>query len=237
MSPMLFPFLKPDKRKTLILGICFLSFLSRPAWSEDCSGPTQVKKTTAHYKVDLLFPTLPDLDLNCEVRRDLETDLDEFEKLPNPPTGTHARLREYVGRYQLFQSALGTGSVLISLNKSTGESHPMQYTRTYSYDTTTGKKLFFLDLFKPQSDWHKALWPFVKKTVWPLNRDKKWIAQGTGPDPQNYSRFTLDSLTLILYFEPYAVAPYKAGTIRVKVPLDKIKRVLATSFAQKLKAF
>jgi hypothetical protein len=237
MSPMLFPFLRPNKQKTFSLGFFALLFLFHPAWAEDCSGPTQVKKTTANYKVDLLFPTLPDLDLNCEVRRDLETDLDEFEKLPNPPAGTHVHPREYVGRYQLFQSALGTGSVLINLYKNTGGDHPMQYTRTYSYDTATGKKLFFLDLFKTQSDWHKALWPFVKKTVWPLNRDKKWIAQGAGPDPQNYSRFTLDSLTLVLYFEPYAVAPYKAGTIRVKVPLEKIKRILATSFAQKLKTF
>jgi hypothetical protein len=85
-------------------------------------------------------------------------------------------------------------------------------------------------------DWQAALWPFVKKTIWPLNRDKDWIKKGTSADPSNYSRFILKGRNLVIYFEPYAVAPYSAGTIQVKIPLQNIIGVLAPSFAQRLSA-
>lgn len=46
-----------------------------------------------------------------------------------------------------------------------------------------------------------------------------WVKNGSAPKAENYSAFTSDGKTLIIYFAPYQVAPWAAGIVTVKISL------------------
>ncbi len=49
--------------------------------------------------------------------------------------------------------------------------------------------------------------------------DIQWIQEGTEPETENYRAFTFDGRTLTVFFNPYQVAPYASGIIKIEVEL------------------
>ncbi len=50
------------------------------------------------------------------------------------------------------------------------------------------------------------------------------VEPGTAPVAENFKLFLLNDQGLTLFFEPYQVAAWADGTIRLNIPLDKLKR-------------
>ena len=48
-----------------------------------------------------------------------------------------------------------------------------------------------------------------------------WIAQGTEPSADKFDVFTYDGKKLVIYFAPYAVAPYANGIQKVEIAVKK----------------
>lgn len=50
------------------------------------------------------------------------------------------------------------------------------------------------------------------------------VESGTEPEESNFKVFLLDNDGIILYFEPYQVAPWSEGVITMRIPLRKLEK-------------
>jgi hypothetical protein len=57
--------------------------------------------------------------------------------------------------------------------------------------------------------------------------DPSWIEEGAGPNGDNFARWALVEEGLILFFDPYQVAPYAAGPQVVTIPRAALAGVAA----------
>ncbi len=119
---------------------------------------------------------------------------------------------------------------LLELQKSAydfpfGAAHGMPIMEYVHVDTRTGAFYQLEDLFKDGSDYVKVLGEILKKQiadhgeemgVWPDSY------KGIKPDQP----FFLSSEALMLYFEPYEIAPYAAGFPTFTVPFAEISHII-----------
>jgi hypothetical protein len=95
-----------------------------------------------------------------------------------------------------------------------GAAHPGHYAITVVWDGQTGRALTHEDLFRRGSGWEEVL---SRASIAALEgelgdmADPDWIAEGAGPLAENFSRWALVEEGLVLFFDPYQVAPYAAG--------------------------
>lgn len=52
---------------------------------------------------------------------------------------------------------------------------------------------------------------------------EEWINSGLEKDSNNYNNFIITPDSFVVYFNPYTIAPYVAGIIEIKIPLEYIK--------------
>ena len=50
--------------------------------------------------------------------------------------------------------------------------------------------------------------------------------EGFAPNDDNYSNWIIDGQTLRIYFPPYQVAAYAAGSFEVSIPLSQLRDIL-----------
>ena len=109
-----------------------------------------------------------------------------------------------------------------------GAAHPGHYAITIVWDAERGRALKLRDVFRARSDWTEVL---SRESIATLERDlgemadPAWIAEGAGPLPQNFSRWGLVEEGLVLFFDPYQVAPYAAGPQIVTIPRAALAEV------------
>ena len=60
--------------------------------------------------------------------------------------------------------------------------------------------------------------------------NEEMLENGTSKDLANFSRFMLAPRDLVIFFEPYAVAPYAAGVQVVSIPLTRLGALLKPEF-------
>ncbi len=102
-----------------------------------------------------------------------------------------------------------------------GAAHPGHYAITVVWDAERGRALTTRDLFPATAEWEQV----VSREVIPILErdlgdmaDSSWIQEGAGPRAENFSRWALVEEGLIVFFDPYQVAPYAAGPQAVTIP-------------------
>ncbi len=134
------------------------------------------------------------------------------------------------GGYQLSQITPDRLSLEMNyLAELSGAAHPNNFTKTINYDLARERTLEITDIIGNSPADLTRLAGFAKADlIEQFNNDDslaEWIEEGTAPLPENYRKFTLTNDSLILIFDPYVVAPYAAGVVRVTVPLSALDQV------------
>lgn len=113
----------------------------------------------------------------------------------------------------------------IAYNYPFGAAHGMPV-REYSHiDARTGAFYQLKDLFKDGSDYVKVLGGIVKKQIEEHGKEMGvWQDSYKGIKPDQ--PFYLSADALILYFEPYEIAPYAAGFPEFTVPFADVRDVI-----------
>jgi len=115
-----------------------------------------------------------------------------------------------------------------------GGAHPNSYTRTFTYDVKSGKRLQLRELFKSNTNYLKPISDYcieaLKKQMRDVENgiepDEKWIKEGAGPKDENYGNWSVSKKGLVVTFDPYQVAPYAAGPQVVVVPYKILKDIV-----------
>jgi hypothetical protein len=112
---------------------------------------------------------------------------------------------------------------------STGAAHPASFIEVLNYDLRSGGTLTlqeFLDGLQPAAGYLTRLGTYVKQElVEQMGGTPDALAlinQGAAPTLQNYERFNLGRNGLIVFFDPYQVAPFAAGTPEAHVPYEHL---------------
>ncbi|MBP3730705.1 MAG: DUF3298 domain-containing protein [Mailhella sp.] len=80
------------------------------------------------------------------------------------------------------------------------------------------------DLFRDPRAAIEIFSEFSREELTRRGLDPSMVEAGTVPVPENFLVFLLDDDGILLFFEPYQVAPWADGTIRLHIPLDRLKK-------------
>ncbi len=111
-----------------------------------------------------------------------------------------------------------------------GAAHPNSYSETFNYDLKNGRQLKLADLFKPGTKYLQAIANYciadLKKQATEKGLTSEDIEKGAAAKADNYQGWTITKRGLGIYFDPYQVGPYAAGTQFVLVPYSDLKDLI-----------
>lgn len=127
----------------------------------------------------------------------------------------------------------GWRTLLFTLYTYTGGAHGMTTSHSLIYRPESGAALTLEDVFLPGTDILALLQPLVREALNAQLGDMAlpdFIEPGTAA-LDAFRTFTLSAEGVTFLFDPYAVAPYAAGTQQVLVPWSALAPALAGEFA------
>lgn len=116
-----------------------------------------------------------------------------------------------------------------------GMAHPNNYSKVFNFDPVNNKEIIISDVFKTNSDYLNILSKYCREYLY-INLEPQWfdiknmIDEGTAPSENNFKNFTINKDSLTIIFDPYQVAPYAAGTQKIKIPFSELQGILSTKF-------
>lgn len=117
-------------------------------------------------------------------------------------------------------------SVIFTTYSYAGGAHPNSAFRTFHFLLPDGYQAELAELFTPRgiariSDISMA--QLRRNLSGPGGMaDGDWIRNGAGANARNFANFVLHPRELAIYFEPYQVAAYAAGSQEVQIPLSRL---------------
>lgn len=130
--------------------------------------------------------------------------------------------------------------ISISFMNSTyeGGAHPNSHSQTINFDLQTGREIKLSDLFKPNSNYLKAISDYsikaLKKKTGEMS-DDEWIATGAGAKAENFDSWNIKRTGILINFDPYQVAAYAAGPQDVFIPFEILKNILKPEWVSRTK--
>ncbi len=123
--------------------------------------------------------------------------------------------------YEIFRNDLRFVSLAQKIYQYTGGAHGNSWLTASTVHLQSGKSLQLTDLFVDGADFA----PRLSETVRRAGAARKlplWGFKGIGPD----SPFYLSDEGVVLFFQPYEVAPYSEGIVRILVPYGDISDIM-----------
>lgn len=108
-----------------------------------------------------------------------------------------------------------------------GAAHPSPSSAVVNYSFDRGQVLSLADLFAPGADYLKVISDYCIQDL--QGKDFFNFPEGADPKAENYRVWNLTSDGLLITFDPYQVAPYAAGFVRVTIPYTVLQPYLDPS--------
>jgi hypothetical protein len=122
-------------------------------------------------------------------------------------------------------------SYRFDIYEDTGGAHPNVYYKTFVFDRRS-KEVPLSALFMPGSDYLTILSRKATASITEELQNRRGgthdplFAEGLAPKEDNFQNFVLDGETLRLFFPPYQVASYAAGTFEVSIPFSDLQDII-----------
>lgn len=107
-----------------------------------------------------------------------------------------------------------------------GAAHPTSFTRVINFDPRTGSNLALSALFRPDVDYLGEIATYCTDVL--RRRDVLVFPEGAAPLEENYANWNISRTHLVITFDVYQVAPYAAGEQECRIPLRRLRSLLAT---------
>lgn len=131
--------------------------------------------------------------------------------------------------YEEYEHGAALRSIVFLTSEYTGGAHPNSYYASVTVDTIADRELTLADdIFQPGVDAIAVLQPLVVAQLVEQQgeyADLEWISDGTDSF-EDYTAWAINAGTLELFFAPYQVAAYAAGSFQVSIPVDALTGVI-----------
>ncbi|WP_315116953.1 PdaC/SigV domain-containing protein [uncultured Clostridium sp.] len=118
-------------------------------------------------------------------------------------------------------------SLTVLYNQYTGGAHGNYNVTPYNIDLTTGKELYLKDIFKSGVDYKKIINAEVNKLIKERNKDNANCSILGFDGIKEDQSFYIEKDRLVIYFQPYEIAPYALGVVKFEIPYSLIKNYIS----------
>lgn len=204
------------------------------------------KSSEKAYDIDIEYPVLSSVNVQssvkemnsrinsylAQVKSEFMENANEMSKY-NTETDVKSSL---VMKYKVYGPVHGVETVAFDVSDyNAGAAHPNSYVRTLNFSTKTGKEISLTDMCADSSSCLSKLAPMyqaeLKNKLLGMSMDYGDTAiDGSAARAGNYQVFISTKDTLDVVYNPYQVAPYAAGNIRVALPWDKVSVYLLPEY-------
>lgn len=170
---------------------------------------------------------------NEKFRQLVFSSLADFEQIavktrlaPNLPEQMKNALT-LIAEYEVCRNDQQVVSLVQRIYQYTGGAHGMTWQTGSTVDRVTGNSWTLADLFVPGSDYSGRLTEIVRQ----VGAERKlplWDFKGIGPQ----SAFSLSDEGLVLFFQPYEIAPYSEGIVKIVTPYSTLRDIFRAELQQ-----
>jgi hypothetical protein len=200
----------------------------------------KISEDSKYYTLSAEYPVIAGLadksilkKINDKIKNEVDSRIQEFKDSASDADSYEADMGKNELTIGVNSYSISHGIINISMRVSdfqSGSAHPESYGYTQNFNTKNGEILDFKDLFKKDS---KYLDLVSKKTIEQLKKNLKpddsgliWIKSGASANPDNYVDFQVKENALAIFFNPYQVAPYTSGIVKIEIPLSDLSSVI-----------
>lgn len=143
--------------------------------------------------------------------------------------------RDYLGDtdYYVYENHDNILSITVLYCQYTGGAHGIYNKKPYNIDLKTGKDIALKDVFKPGVNYKDIVNKEIKKQIDLKNKEKDAIQiKGFNGISENQD-FYMNNGQIVVYFQPYDIAPYAAGIQEFSISLDEFKTMVNPDFLVK----
>lgn len=106
-----------------------------------------------------------------------------------------------------------------------GAAHPLPFSSVINYSLLLQRELALADLFQPGTQYLQIIAEYCTNQL----KNDEWFmfSEGALPEEQNYQKWNITPEGLRITYDPYQVAAYAAGYVRVTVPWEELRGIIA----------
>jgi hypothetical protein len=184
--------------------------------------------------IEIEYPVFTDAGGNAlqglddEVTELVNRHIDEFREMAaaaTPPPDNIFGPNGLWIRYEVLYNSGGLVSIYIPISiYNQGAAHPLPFSESITYDLNQNRRLELSEVFQPGVDYLSLL---SERSIEDLNRQGilGW-EDGAQPLLENFKSWNLTPEGLMITFDPYQVAPYAAGYVKVVLPWSSLAGVI-----------
>lgn len=198
----------------------------KETFSENNSNYTMknLKEGSDKYHIDIYYPQTNYDVLNIKIKADIQNIVSDFKNLLNEEHDKEYVLEISFDYYE-YENYI---SFAFNVFTQTGGAHPNTRTFTVNYDIRNNKIIDIVELTKMYPNILKV---FSKISYESLKDNDKILEygneemfnKGIEEKIENFRNFVFDKNNIILFYNPYDVAPYVAGSFIVKIPYENLE--------------
>lgn len=173
-------------------------------------------------KININYPRTKYSVLNNYIKEKTENIIDEFMEYAKEPTQENISYSLYI-EYETYEYK-NYISYVFFISMYTGGAHPDNSVLSINYNTQYNKIIKILNIYDNLNNLSKISRDLLRKNnqINSSSDQLNMILEGTEPDEYNFRNFAITENGIILFFEPYQVAPYVFGTIRITIPYNQL---------------
>lgn len=196
----------------------------------------EVKDSEEAYKINLQIPALEgiqDTKIQTSINTFIEKDALAFAeeiKSQGLDSATYSKKQGWVVRpyeaatsYKVTYNQKNIVSIACTYYRDTLGAHGNSETKTFNFDLNTGKQLTLKDLFDENENYLSVINGEIQKQI-KLNPREYFSQKDQGfVSIRSDQPFGIEDGNVIIYFDPYEIAPYSTGAPQFKLPFSLFK--------------
>lgn len=203
-------------------------FSVKETFSENSDNYTMknIKDDNEKYKIDIYYPQTNYDTLNIKIKADIQNIVSDFKNSLSEDV-SFDYLLEISFNYYEYENYI---SFVFNVFSETGGAHPSTSVFTVTYDIKNDKIIDITELTKIYSNTLEIFSTISYESLKDNEKilqygDEDMLKKGLEKRIENFRNFAFDKNNLILFFNPYDVAPYVAGSFVVKIPYEKLEKI------------
>lgn len=182
-----------------------------------------ITEKTEQYQIEMTIPSISDMKnvelqnlINEQIQQDADRHVDELKEA--------AKANRLAKNYTLkanykIENMEGIISITILYDMYLGGAHSSIEKLSYNYDTVSGKRLELSDLFDGR-DYINILNNEIREQIARRNKSLGYIAIDNFTTVKPNTNFYIFNNLLVIYFQPYEIAPFAAGIVEFLIPRE-----------------